>query len=85
MVIVVVGVLSEVPVTVGVPEAIPLSDRVGSQSLARVLTKFDVLGIAHVVEVGSLMNKSSCRGIATDRLESPEFRAEVDPIPSSVS
>ena len=74
-----VGVLSEVPVTVGVPEGVVPSVPVGSQCLARVYTTHVILGITYVFEEGSIMNKTSCLGITTGGGENPEYRAEVYP------
>jgi len=84
--IVVVGVLSEVPVTVGVPEAFALFVRVASHCLASVLTKCEIFGSAYAIDAGSLMNETSCLGIGTDSVgDSPELRADGYPSRSSVA
>ena len=71
-----VGVLSEVPVTIGVPNAAETEAIGGNQLLAIVLTNSVVVGRAYGIQVGSLMNKSSCLGIGTLGGEIPETRAE---------
>jgi len=84
-VIVAAGVLSEVPVTVGVPEAVHPSARGVSQCLAFILTISEVEGLAYVSVVGSLANKNSCLGIETGGGVSPESRTEDYPIRFFVS
>jgi len=61
-----VGVLSEVPVTVGVPDAAfrIRAELAKSQYPASEFTNRSMPGLAY--EVGSLMNKSSCPGFGTD-------------------
>jgi len=63
-------VLSEVLVTVGVPEAFALPARVASQFLASLYTKCEMFG--HATDAGSLMNETSCLGIENDVGDSPE-------------
>ena len=65
-------VLSEVRVTVGVPEAFALPARVASQCLASLYTKCATFGHAYAIDAGSLMNETSCLGIETDVGHSPE-------------
>ena len=75
----VVGVLSEVSVTVGVPEA-SAQIALDSQCPACIFTNSEVPGVAYVGEVGSYLNKSSCLGIETGGGGIPESYADDDPI-----
>jgi len=68
--------LSEEPDIVGVFDAEVWCPDSQVQALLRI--PFVVLGVADIVEVGDLMNESSCLGKETGGGEFPEARADND-------